>query len=68
MITGVLGIYNQITWSEWDGLCFGEALLRIISKNDMKLDRPIEYVYTTTHSAKDAYAKVLDHAGSFSET
>jgi hypothetical protein len=57
-----LGIYNQITWSEWDGLASVSSSQNNI-KNDMKLDRPIEYVYTTTHSAKDAYAKVLDHAG-----
>ncbi len=56
------GIYNQITWSEWDGLASVSSSQNNI-KNDMKLDRPIEYVYTTTHSAQDAYAKVLDHAG-----
>ncbi|MDE5905841.1 hypothetical protein [Duncaniella sp.] len=56
------GIYNQITWSEWDGLASVSSSQNNI-KEDMKLDRPIEYVYTTTHSAQDAYAKVLDHAG-----
>lgn len=57
-----LGMYNQISWSGWDGLASTQTLQNNL-KQDMKLDRPIDFVYTTTHSATDAYAKVLSHAG-----
>lgn len=51
------GIYNQIdknscdkTWSD-------------ATADSIRLDAPIDFVYTTTHSAEDAYARVLDYAG-----
>lgn len=32
-------------------------------KKQMKLEEPIEFVHVTTHSANDAYARVLSYAG-----
>ncbi|MCM1093730.1 MAG: hypothetical protein NC421_07225 [Lachnospiraceae bacterium] len=51
------GIYNQIDNSKCDGT-FNEDV-----KRDMRLDTPIEYHYTTTHTAEKAYEKVLDYVG-----
>lgn len=53
------GMYNQIdnSYSENDNF-FTEQ-----KKQDMKIDTPIEYVYTTTHTAEKAYEKVLAYAG-----
>lgn len=51
------GIYNQIDKSGNDGT-FNDNVAR-----DMRLDTPIEYVYTTTHTAEKAYEKVLEYAG-----
>lgn len=51
------GIYSQITPSSNDNIWSDDI------KHSIKLDTPIDYVYTTTHSAKDAYERVLDYAG-----
>lgn len=51
------GIYNQINSSSNDDLFTDEV------KKEMRLDKPIDYVYVTTHSAEDAYARVLDYVG-----
>ncbi len=51
------GIYSQISSSGNDGLWNDQT------KEDIKLDTPIDYVYTTTHSANDAFEKVLAYAG-----
>lgn len=53
------GMYNQIdnSYSENDNFFTAQK------KQDMKIDTPIEYVYTTTHTAEKAYEKVLAYAG-----
>lgn len=51
------GIYNQINKDAWDGTCTDET------KASIRLDTPIDFILTTTHSAEDAYGKVLDYAG-----
>jgi hypothetical protein len=51
------GIYNQITASDNDGL-YNETV-----KDTIKLNQPIHFIYTTTHSAEKAYEKVLAYAG-----
>jgi hypothetical protein len=51
------GIYNQISSSDNDGT-YTET-----TRDTMKLDGPIPFVLTTTHSAEDAYERVLDYAG-----
>lgn len=53
------GMYNQIdtSVSATDGTWNDQV------KKDMKLAEPIDFVYTTTHSAADAYERVLDYAG-----
>lgn len=52
-----MGIYAQLNNSDNDNFFTDQA------KQDMRLDTPIEYVYTTTHSPADAYARVLAYAG-----
>lgn len=51
------GIYNQISNSDNDGL-YTQA-----TKDTIKLGKPIDFVYVTTHSANDAYPRVLSYAG-----
>jgi len=51
------GIYDQIDNSKCD-YTFNEDV-----KRDMRLDTPIEYQYTTTHTAEKAYEKVLAYVG-----
>lgn len=51
------GVINQIDANNCDGT-FTQA-----TKDSIKLREPIDYVLTTTHSAADAYARVLDYAG-----
>ncbi len=51
------GMYNQIDTDGNDGTWSNQV------KKDMRLDSPIDFVYTTTHSAEDAYDRVLDYAG-----
>ena len=51
------GIYNQISSSDNDGT-YTET-----TRDTMKLDSPIPFVLTTTHSAEVAYERVLDYAG-----
>ena len=53
------GMYDQI--SRWE-ICSNNAAWEN-TKQDMRRDLPIEYVYTTTHSADDAYKNVLAYAG-----
>lgn len=57
-----LGMYNQIDWSKWDDLANTQAKREQLMK-DIKRETPVEYVYTTTHSAVDAYGRVLNYAG-----
>lgn len=52
------GIYAQISNSDVDNT-FTQT-----TKDTMKLSVPINYIYTTTHSAEQAYEKVLQYAGS----
>ncbi len=51
------GIYTQLDNSKNDNIFDDEV------KNDMRIDTPIEFVYTTTHSAETAFEKVLAYAG-----
>lgn len=51
------GIYNQISSSDNDGL------YTAVTKDTMKLAEPIGFIATTTHTANDAYEKVLQYAG-----
>ncbi|MDE6377118.1 MAG: hypothetical protein K2K72_00060, partial [Duncaniella sp.] len=44
------GMYNQITWSGWDDLAKTSEQQEAIKKQ-MKLDKPIEFEYTTTHES-----------------
>lgn len=56
------GIYNQISWSDWDDLATTNTQREAIKKQ-MKLDKPIEFEYTTTHTTQNAYAQVINFAG-----
>ena len=51
------GVINQVDANNCDGT-FTQA-----TKDSIKLTEPIDYVLTTTHSAADAYDRVLDYAG-----
>ena len=51
------GIINQIDASGCDGTFTAET------KDSIKLAEPMDFVATTTHSAVDAYDRVLDYVG-----
>ena len=51
------GVINQIDANNCDGTFTQET------KDSIKLTEPIDYILTTTHSAADAYKRVLDFAG-----
>ena len=51
------GMYNQITASECDGT-YTQA-----TKDSIKIDEPIRFISTTTHTAEQAYELVLQYAG-----
>ncbi len=51
------GIYSQVDNSKCDNTFTDDV------KNDMRIDTPLDYVYTTTHSADKAFEKVLAYAG-----
>lgn len=51
------GIYNQINSSDNDNT-FTET-----TRDTMRLDVPMEFIHVTTHTAADAYEKVLEYAG-----
>src|SRR5574344_751212 len=51
------GIYNQISNSDNDNL-YTQA-----TKDTMKLSSPIDFIHTTTHTAAQAYDKVVKYAG-----
>lgn len=51
------GIYNQINNSSVDNT------YTATTKDTMRIDQPIDFVYVTTHSAENAYTKVLAYAG-----
>ena len=51
------GIYNQINASDCDGT------YTQTTKDTIRLNAPIPYVVTTTHTAAQAYERVLDYAG-----
>ena len=51
------GIYNQIDASGCDGT-YTQA-----TKDSIKIDEPIDFIATTTHTAQKAYEKVLEYAG-----
>lgn len=52
-----IGIINQIDANGCDGT-FTQA-----TKDSIKLEEPMKFVYTTTHTAAQAYEKVLDFVG-----
>ena len=54
------GIYNQFSSYECDRVFPGE---NNVVKNGLKREAPLEFLYTTTHSAADAYERVLEYAG-----
>ena len=51
------GMYNQIDASGCDGT------YTAVTKDTIRIDEPIAFVLTTTHSAEMAYERVLDYAG-----
>ena len=51
------GMYNQIDASGCDGT-YTQA-----TKDSIKIDQPIDFIATTTHTAQTAYEKVLQFAG-----
>ncbi len=51
------GIYNQIDASGCDGT------YTAATKDSIKIDEPIDFIATTTHTAQKAYEKVLEYAG-----
>ena len=51
------GIYNQIDASGCDGT------YTAATKDSIKINEPIDFIATTTHTAQKAYEKVLDYAG-----
>lgn len=51
------GIINQVDANSCDGTFTAET------KDRIKLSEPIGFLLTTTHSAEDAYERVLDFAG-----
>jgi len=51
------GVYNQIDNNTVDSTYTEEV------RRNMRLDAPIEFMYVTTHTAEEAYGKVLDYAG-----
>lgn len=51
------GMYNQIDASANDGTYTG------VTKDTIKLASPLDIIYTTTHTAEQAYNKVLAYAG-----
>ena len=52
-----IGFLNQIDGNSCDGT-FTQA-----TKDSIKLNQPMDFVYTTTHTASKAYEKVLDYVG-----
>ena len=52
-----VGVINQVNASDCDGT-WTQA-----TKDSIKLSEPIYFITTTTHSAADAYEKVLQYAG-----
>lgn len=54
------GVYNQMGTKECDYVYPGE---NNEVKESLKREAPLEFVYTTTHSAEDAYERVLEYAG-----
>ena len=52
-----IGVINQVNGSDCDGT-WTQA-----TKDSIKLEEPMTFICTTTHSAQKAYEKVLDFAG-----
>ncbi len=50
-----MGIYPQISTSNWG--------YTATTKDTIRLDEPLPFMRVTTHTAKQAYQKVLDYAG-----
>lgn len=50
-----MGIYPQISTSN--------PGYTAVTKDTIRLDAPLPFIHVTTHTAKQAYAKVLDYAG-----
>ena len=51
------GVYNQVQAGDNDNL-WNQTV-----KDSIKLSQPIDYILTTTHTAEQAYEKVLSYAG-----
>lgn len=54
------GVYNQMAGTECDNVYPGKDNE---VKNSLRLDIPMEFAEVTTHSAEDAYDRVLDYVG-----
>lgn len=52
-----IGVINQVDASGCDGTWTS------VTRDTIKLEEPIDFILTTTHSAEDAYERVLDYAG-----
>ena len=52
-----IGIINQVNASDCDGT-WTQA-----TRDSIKLNAPMHFVYTTTHTAQQAYERVLDYVG-----
>ena len=52
-----IGIINQVNAGDTDGTWTQTT------RDTIKLTSPMDFVLTTTHTAQDAYARVLDYAG-----
>ncbi|MBQ1801286.1 MAG: pectate lyase [Prevotella sp.] len=51
------GMYNQINANDCDGTYTQRT------KDTIRINQPIPFITTTTHTAEDAYQRVLDYAG-----
>ena len=54
------GVYNQMAATECDKVYPGKDNE---VKNSLRIDHPIEFAEVTTHTAEDAYERVLDYVG-----
>ena len=52
-----IGILDQVNASDCDGTWTQTT------RDTIKLEEPMPFIYTTTHTARKAYEKVLDYAG-----
>ena len=56
------GVYDQITWSNWDDLA-NTAAKQTEMKKELTAETPIDYVYTSTHDYLTTHSNVCAYAG-----